>query len=267
MSGGTICDADVAIMRHPARIIPTQTLLPATRLAALFATLLVTATACAAPQSSAGPKTATQPPQTSIYATAEAALAAEPEPASRGWLLYLHGAILEAGDRRPTHPERGTYEYDEILATLASTGLVVISELRGPTEPETYARHVADEVRSLIDAGVAPERITVVGFSKGGGIALLANQDLMRDDVAFVFIASCGPWLDRRSLSLHGRLLSIFEESDSLGSSCADAVARSSTEPEAFEEIETHLGGGHGAFFRPQSAWIEPVLAWAGAPL
>lgn len=201
-----------------------------------------------------------------IFDTAEEALAEVANAEDETFLLYLHGAIIELGDRRPTHPERGTYEYDLILQALADEGLVVISEQRPRgTEPAEYAESAAADVRKLLDAGADPGRVTVVGFSKGGHIALRTSGSLARDDVRFVIMAICGPWFDEMELPLHGHILSIHEATDAGIVSCRSVVERSPSKPASFEEIETNMGGGHGAFFKPQDAWLRPLVDWAKA--
>ena len=98
------------------------------------------------------------------------------EPADR-YLIYLHGRIIEDAGPHPTHPRFGTYEYAEILDTLAAAGFTVISEQREPnTNVSAFAQRVAGQAVSLIDAGVPPESITVMGFSKGGGIAIQTSS-------------------------------------------------------------------------------------------
>ena len=102
------------------------------------------------------------------------------DPAAR-YLFYLHGAIIERAGERPTHPVFGVYEYRKILETFADRGLIVISEARpAGTEAAEYAAKVAQQVRTLLAAGVPPDHVTVAGFSKGGGIAILASSSLAR---------------------------------------------------------------------------------------
>ncbi|MGB3617068.1 MAG: hypothetical protein WBA12_03040, partial [Catalinimonas sp.] len=126
------------------------------------------------------------------------------------YVIYLHGRIIEEEGRRPTHPRYGTYEYDAILDTLAAAGLEVISEQRASgTDITTYTGRVATQVRQLLAAGVPPEHVTVVGFSKGGGIAVLTAARLQNDRVNFVFLACCNDWLfDRNDVDVRGRMLS-----------------------------------------------------------
>ena len=106
------------------------------------------------------------------------------------YAIYLHGRIVEDQGIRPTDPRFGVYEYEDILAALAEGGLQVISEVRQPnTDPVAYAHTLAEQVQGLLDAGVPPGQITVVGVSKGGGIAILTASLLQNDQAAIR--ASC----------------------------------------------------------------------------
>ena len=187
---------------------------------------------------------------------------AEIDPDAR-FLFYLHGAIIERAGVRPTHPEFGVYEYQEILEVFAGRGFAVISEARpAGTDGTAYAATVADQVRALIAGGVPPEHITIVGFSKGGGIAIVASSMLENNRLNFVFMGACGPWLDSRpEIAPHGRLLALHEASDNLVGSCEGLFARATGDGER-EEITLELGGGHGAFYRPQPEWVDPVVEW-----
>jgi len=180
------------------------------------------------------------------------------------YLIYLHGAIIERAGVRPTHPEYGVYEYLEILEAFVEWGFVVISEARpAGTDGMAYAAKVADQVRALIAGSVPPEHITVVGFSKGGGIAITVSSILSEKRLNFVFMGVCGPWLDSRpEIVPHGRLLALREASDDLVGSCEGLFARAAGDGER-EEITLELGGGHGAFYRPRPEWIDPVVEWA----
>jgi predicted esterase len=182
------------------------------------------------------------------------------------YLFYLHGAIIERAGVRPTHPKFGVYEYQKIVEAFAERGFVVISEARPEgTDGMFYAATVADQVRALINGGVPPEHITVVGFSKGGGIAIAASSMLANDDVNFVFMAACNPWLDSHpEIVGRGRMLSLRESSDELAGSCESFFGRSPS-PHDHRELLLELGGGHGAFYRPRPEWIDPVVEWAMA--
>jgi len=144
---------------------------------------------------------------------------------------------------------------------------VVISEVRpSGTDTALYSRQVAAQVRTLLEAGVPPEHITVVGFSKGGGIAIFTSSLLANDRLNFVFMASCGPWYaDRPEIVPRGRLLGIREASDDLAGPCDALFARSPSGADQ-NQIVLGLGGGHGAFYRRHPEWIDAVKAWALVP-
>lgn len=184
----------------------------------------------------------------------------------RTYLFYLHGAIVESRGIRPVSPEFGVYEYEEILDALAAGGFVVISEPRPRgTDGEEYAAKLVGQIEELLAAGVPAHRISVVGFSKGGGIALLASSLLGNEDVRFVFLAACASWIrERPELILRGRILSIYEESDPVGRSCKALLVDSDVGPE-FRELKLQLGERHGAFYRPRPEWLDPVVEWVQA--
>lgn len=184
--------------------------------------------------------------------------------ASPRYVIFLHGRIVEDEGRRPTDPSFGIYEYDAILDSLRRADFVVLSDQRPPrANSDTFATRVVHQVDSLIRRGVSPRAITIIGFSKGGWIAILASSRLQNPDVSFVFMGACGPWaFERPDLHVTGRLLSLYETSDSLGVSCAPMFTRSG-QGSVSREIALSLGLGHGTFFQPRSAWLTPALTWA----
>lgn len=185
------------------------------------------------------------------------------DPGAR-YLVYLHNQFLETAAPGEEHPRFGAYEYDEILRALADQRLTVIAERRQPdADPAVWADRTVRQVRQLIAEGVPANAITVVGFSKGGAIAILASAGLAEDGVNFVVLGACGRWIELRpDLVPHGRLLSIVEASDDLAGSCRPLLDRAPA-GSVTHEIELELGGGHGEFFTPRASWIEPTVAWA----
>ncbi len=185
------------------------------------------------------------------------------------YLIYLHGRIIEDKGPRPTDARWGVYEYQQILEELAGDRVIVISEQRPPnTDMDRHAAHVVDQIRQLLDAGVPPEHVSVVGFSKGGGIAIRTSARLQHPRVNFVLLAACGDGdFSKSDLKLWGRVLSIYEVSDDVGRTCASLFAKSGATGER-RETRLAVGGGHGAFYRPQSAWLTPLRRWtAQTPL
>jgi acetyl esterase/lipase len=201
------------------------------------------------------------PPRGSILAD----VPAQPRTDAR-YLIYLHGRIIEEKGRRPVDERFGIYEYDQILDRLAASGAEVIAEQRPQgTDFRAFGAHVADQVRALLAAGVPPERISVVGFSKGGAIAIITAALLRNPRINFVFMGACGDWLDGRDdVAIEGRILSIYEASDELGTSCQPLFKRVQGVGER-REIMINTGARHGAFYRVREEWMTPVLAWSRA--
>ena len=179
------------------------------------------------------------------------------------YLFYLHGQIVEDQGVRPAHSRFGIYEYEAIVDTLSSRDLIVISEAReAGTDVWIYAQKVQGQVEGLLEAGVPPGNISVVGHSKGGSIAIMTSSFLKNDRVNFVFLACCGDWmLQRPQIDLHGRILSIYDQSDDLTGSCRKAFEKAGA-PLVTREIVLQTGQGHGAFYRPIPEWVEPVINW-----
>ena len=191
-------------------------------------------------------------------------ISAPPEQAAADthYVFYLHGQIVQDIGPRPTHPRYGLYDYPLILEALASDGITVISERRQPgTQSAAYAELVAEQVRDLLAAGAKPENVTVVGFSAGGVMTIRTSSLLVDTNISFVILAACSGWIaNEPDIRLHGHVLSVFEQSDQT-TSC-DELAKRTPRPTSFEEFSINTGKEHGAFYRPNSAWLDPVLAW-----
>jgi ketosteroid isomerase-like protein len=178
------------------------------------------------------------------------------------YLFYLHGKIVEQG-RRPTHLQHGVYEYDQILDAFKQNGFVVVSEQRKKdTDVERYGKKVAGQIKRLLDAGVPPEQITVVGASQGSWMAMLASTYLENRKVNFVVMAACSAdegFLDL--VNLHGNVLSIYERSDLAGS--CQKYRTDATGLGEYKEVELNTGLKHGFIYKPMKEWVEPAVAWA----
>jgi len=178
-------------------------------------------------------------------------------------IFYLHGRIVEDEGPRPVHERFGLYDYPAIVDVLGTNGATVVSEVReSGTKAHEYAQLVAEDIEGMIANGTPPEDITVVGFSKGGSIAIMASHYLGNPDVNFVFIAACADWISSApELMVSGNIFSIYEASDAMAGSCASLASRNE-ELSSFTEFETSTGKEHGAFYLPREVWVGPLLAW-----
>jgi dienelactone hydrolase len=204
------------------------------------------------------------------------------EPATRGaaedaqarYLIYLHGRIVqEQQSARPRHPQFGYYELEAIKKALREQGFVVSADIR-PKEASLSASAdvVVEQVRRLLGTGVPADRITVVGASMGGVIAMMASARLQNPDLRFCILGGCLHEGARQILKgegkgLSGHVLSIREASDDLGGPCAAwNVEVESRPPLVGREIVLHTGKSHGFLYQPLAEWVRPTVAWAGAP-
>jgi hypothetical protein len=181
------------------------------------------------------------------------------------YLFYLHGLIIENEGVRPTSPRFGVYEYEEILETFKRKGFIVISQPRPKgTDPEQYAAKVVEQIKSLLKAGVPAEHITVVGASRGGGIAMIASTRLKNRQVKFAIMAACGDWevYKKVGVDLWGAILSVYDEKDDMAGTCSDFFKKS-TGISRKKEVVVRLGLGHGILYRPLKEWVDPVTDWA----
>lgn len=178
-------------------------------------------------------------------------------------LFYLHGKIVEDQGVDASSEKFGKYEYEKILNRLEENGIKVISEPRPKdTDVESYSTKLANQINDLISSGVNPENITVVGVSKGSVIAMLISTKLANTKLNFVLLANCNDWVeDNFTIDLHGDILSIYEKSDNVGSSCL-SIKTSSSGVMKYSEVELNTGLGHGFIYQPIDEWVLPTIEW-----
>jgi hypothetical protein len=189
---------------------------------------------------------------------------ASPDPAAR-YLIYLHGRIVELQGRKAVSPEFGRYEYDGILAAFAARGFRVIAEVRPADTGNAFAEKVAGQVRKLLGAGVPGSHITVVGFSRGGGLAVATSARVAQPGVGYVLLAGCSQeadWVALWAPTVRGRMLSLYDRSDHFKPSCAPLFAKAKGLGET-REIELSTGLDHGLFYTPRPEWLDLLTAWA----
>lgn len=183
---------------------------------------------------------------------------------AKRYLFFLHGKFVELEGVNGVHPEYGKVEYNEILKTFRKNGFVVISDVRPKNaDAMAYASKTARQVDSLIKKGVKPSDITVVGTSKGGYIAQYVSEILKNGQVNFVFVGSCGDYLeDEPDIKWFGNILSIYEKTDEWRS-CEKMKNRQGNKTTRYKEIELHTGTKHGYLYKALPAWMEPAARWA----
>jgi len=182
------------------------------------------------------------------------------------YIIFLHNRFLEEHNLDDLHPEYGRVEYAEIIKEFESGGFNVISEQReGNVNAREYAVKVVAQVDSLLDSGVSPQSITVVGTSKGGYIAQYVSTLASNPDLNFVFVGSfqSSDIESMPEINYCGNILTIFEKSDVFGVSAMERKQQSTCKIENFKEVELNTGQRHGFLFKPMKEWMEPTIKWA----
>jgi hypothetical protein len=191
------------------------------------------------------------------------------------YLIYLHGSGIDRSG-----VDQSKEQFAGITRGLADRGFSVIAEVRPqgairkvPEDLDAYARKVAAQVESLLQAKVPARNITIVGYSRGGVIALMVSGLVGNADVGYVVLAGCIsergefkqylPMLHSDyATKLKGRFLSLVDESDPDFSSCTSYFSLAPEKLHAQESI-LKTGKGHQLFATPQDVWIQPVAEWA----
>jgi pimeloyl-ACP methyl ester carboxylesterase len=188
-------------------------------------------------------------------------------------VIYLHGRIVqEQQSARPESRDFGFYELDRILAAFRNRGFVVSGEIRPkPASASESADRVVEQVRRLLDSGVPPEDITVVGASMGGGIAVLASERLQNPKLRFCVLGVClsdaaGRAGGEGGPRPAGRILAIREASDELTKGCVPWSAEGEIQSSlVVREVTVSTGLRHGFLYRPLPEWLEPTVQWIEA--
>ena len=178
-------------------------------------------------------------------------------------IFYLHGRIVELQGVNAEHPQFGKYLYHAIIDSLQIGNTVVHHDLR-PADVDfyAYAERISRQIDSLITHEVTPQNITVIGASKGAVMTMHISH-LNANPINYVLLGANNDDIERENdWRLHGRILGIYERSDSLaGKNYHHWIARS-TEAEVFEQFEINTGLGHGFLYLPLEEWLTPTKKW-----
>jgi len=182
--------------------------------------------------------------------------------ADEKYVFYSHGLIVEGTNPTPTNPRWGIYDFPKVKAALASERYNLIAYHREKkTKPREFARKLAADVNLLIKRGVKPENISLVGFSRGGEITILASSYIKSTAINIVLLATCSHFMKGHpEFTVVGNFHSIYETTDGNGS--CQFLIEQSDKVKTMQEIAISTGEEHGAFYRPLAEWVVPVKAW-----
>ncbi len=179
------------------------------------------------------------------------------------YVFFFHSKILEDMGEEAISSQYGTYEYDSIVMAFEHMDYITFAEIRPKhADPEHYAMKTIAQMDSLKRLGVPSSHINVVGTSKGALISMLISTLYTDTAVKYVVMGMCNDATARYfNLNLHGKVLSIYEDTDVVGKSCIN-IKQQSKQLTAYREEKLELGIGHGFVFRPMDEWLVPTFEW-----
>ena len=246
----------------------------------LILTLLLLAGCKPVTITTALPATATQPKPTRTPAPTQTLASSNPTPElaayafpesidpDKHYLFYLHGKIVEDQGIHAVSKTYGEYEYEAILDKLKSYDFIVISERRPKNAGLIYANIIMAQINQLLEAGVPPENITVMGASKGAYFAATISHLLKNPKINFILLGFCDPntveEMRQNQAYLYGNVLAIYDYADDLAGSCQELFTASEGNGiTQYDEIVLHIGTGHGILYKPLDEWVIPSVEWA----
>jgi len=128
---------------------------------------------------------------------------------------------------------------------------------------------VAAQVRELRAAGVPLERITILGGSMGGAIALRAALRLQEKELRVALLGAClsltlPGLVEEYGRPPAGRVLTIRDTSDETSEPCPAWKDEPARYPLLrAREVVIATGRSHGFLYRPLREWLEPFVEWA----
>ncbi len=178
-------------------------------------------------------------------------------------VFYLHGMIVSVQGKHAVSEEFGPYEYEAIIDALKADGYEVHAEVRTTqTDFDDFCRKTSGEIDQLIEKGVSPRDITVIGASMGGLMAMQVSH-LNPQPVNYVLLGANSDRNEKQfDWHLHGHVLGIYEASDQIAGKDYTYWIERSPEAETFEQIQIHTGLGHGFLYTPNEAWMGPAREW-----
>ena len=178
-------------------------------------------------------------------------------------VFYLHGMIIEVQGVNAVSDVFGPYKYEDIIDSLKSSGYEVHSEVRTTkTDFSAFCNKVSQQVGQLINDGVAPGDISVIGASKGAMMAMQISSSTTHP-INYILLGANSDRTEKNfDWKLHGRILGIYEQSDTVAGKDYSYWIERSSDAKEFQQLKINTGLGHGFLYRPINAWLGPAKDW-----
>lgn len=184
-------------------------------------------------------------------------------PNTKNYIYYLHGRIIEIQGKEAISEQYGKYDFDGIVKAFSGNENIVIAEVRTENvDYSKYAKKVSNEIDSLINLGIPPTNITVIGASKGAIIASHIS-DINTNPINYVLLAGNNRYQEENNdWKFHGQVLCFYDLSDSIAGGNYDYWKNKQNHTNAFEQIELKTQLGHGFLYQPLEEWVKPTQKW-----
>ncbi len=107
-----------------------------------------------------------------------------------------------------------------------------------------------------------PENISITGASKGSVMAMRVS-DINQYQINYVLLGANNNYIEENyNWYLKGRILGIYEKSDSLAGKDYQFWIDRSKGAQEFMQLEIDTGLNHGFIYNPINEWIEPTTEW-----
>ena len=118
-------------------------------------------------------------------------MGAPPTTAGGEVVIFLHNAFFDKNKDGQVHKRFGPYDFEVIKAALRNDRTLIAPE-RGPdADPQQAADALVEEIKDMIQSGQPPDRIKVIGASKGAFIGQLASAKLEEPEFRWVLVGGC----------------------------------------------------------------------------
>jgi len=179
------------------------------------------------------------------------------------YIYYLHGRIIEIQGKDAVSEEFGKYEFDNIVSALKVDNSEIIAEIRNENvDYLDYANKVSTQIDSLINSGIKPKNITIIGASKGAIIASNISS-INSNPINYVFLAGNNDYQEEHNdWKFHGQVLCFYDDSDNIAGKNYDYWKNNPNYTTKFEQVKIDKSLGHGFLYKPYKEWIEPTKKW-----
>jgi predicted esterase len=173
------------------------------------------------------------------------------------YIYYLHGRIIEIQGKNAVSEVYGKYEFDSIVNALRDSNTEVIAEIRSENvDYLQYANKISKEIDSLLNLGINPIDITVIGASKGAIIASNISST-NSNPINYVFLAGNNDYQEEHNdWKFHGQVLCFYDESDTIAGKNYGFWKNKSNFTTKFEQIKISKKLGHGFLYKPYKEWV-----------